>query len=118
MQQQLKILAICSIVYHALQAIIVLIIVPIFLSASIMADDATTAGILSLVGTIITITILVLTIPGIIGGIGLLKGKRWSRILLMIANAISLLSFPIGTALGIFTFIILTKDEAEEMLVG
>lgn len=116
MQQQLKILAISSIVYHVLQAIIVVVIIPVFLSASLMVDDAVAAGIINSVGTIVTIVILALSLPGIIGGIGLLKRKRWSRILLMIANAISLLNFPIGTALGIFTFILLTKDEAEELL--
>src|SRR5262249_5885578 len=41
-------------------------------------------------------------LPGLIGGLGLLRLKPWARIVLIILSAILLLEFPIGTALGGF----------------
>ncbi len=38
--------------------------------------------------------------PALIGGIGLLRGAMWGRIVLGIMSALILLAFPIGTVLG------------------
>lgn len=118
MQQHLKILGICSIVYHTLSALIVVILVPIIMAAMVLAEDAIATGIIGTVSTVVIVIVLALTLPGIIGGIGLLARKRWSRILLLIANAISILSLPFGTALGIYTFWVLTNEEAIFELEG
>ncbi|MFZ5519107.1 MAG: hypothetical protein ACOY90_20915 [Candidatus Zhuqueibacterota bacterium] len=59
---------------------------------------------------------LVLTaIPGIIGGIGLLKRKSWARILILIVAAIDLLDFPLGTALSVYSFWVLLQDESAKI---
>ena len=118
MEHHFKVLGICSIIYHSLGALLVVVILPLFLGASLFTNDLVEAGIVSTVGLVITVIVLALTLPGIIGGIGLLTGKRWSRILLMIANALSILSFPLGTALGAYTFWVLTKDEAVSAFEG
>ena len=57
-----------------------------------------------------------LAIPGIIAGVGLLQRKSWSRVLTLIVGAIGLLDIPVGTALGIYTFWVLMRDEAIEYL--
>lgn len=46
---------------------------------------------------------LVTTLPGLIGGIGVLKKRPWARILLLIVSVFDLFAFPIGTAIGIYT---------------
>jgi hypothetical protein len=38
--------------------------------------------------------------PALIGGIGLLRGAMWGRIVLGVMSALILLAFPIGTLLG------------------
>ncbi len=63
-----------------------------------------------------SISILVLICYGgiaIAGGVGLLKGKEWGRILSIVHAAPSLLSFPIGTVIGIIIIMYLSKTEVK-----
>ncbi len=61
--------------------------------------------------------VAVFTVPGIVGGIGLLKRQRWARILVLVFGFVNLVSFPpIGTALGIYTLRILFKKETVGLL--
>jgi hypothetical protein len=47
-------------------------------------------------------------------GIGLLKGKRWGRIISIINATLSLFLVPIGTVIGILVLIYLLKPEVRE----
>ncbi|MEQ8471104.1 MAG: hypothetical protein RIC35_07960 [Marinoscillum sp.] len=55
------------------------------------------------VRSLFLILIIVFPLPSIIGGLGLMNGKKWGMTLVMISGCLSLLSVPIGTALGIYT---------------
>jgi hypothetical protein len=61
-------------------------------------------------------------LPGIIvyvlAGYGLLNYRSWARILAIILAIFNLILFPIGTALGIYTLIIMFNDEAEALFSG
>jgi len=59
----------------------------------------------------VALLLVLLSVPGIIGGIGLLKRKPWARILVMILAAFDLMNIPIGTAVGVYTFWVLVQDE-------
>ena len=50
----------------------------------------------------------------LMGGIGLLKGREWGRILSIVHAALSLFSVPVGTVIGILILIYLTKTEVQE----
>ncbi len=50
----------------------------------------------------------------IAGGIGLLGGKEWGRILSLIHAALSLLSIPFGTIIGILIIVYLIKPEIKD----
>src|SRR5262245_7959559 len=52
-------------------------------------------------GSLIAIFIAALSIPGLIGGIGLLKFRPWARILTIVLSCINLLNIPFGTAVGV-----------------
>ena len=52
------------------------------------------------------------------GGIGLLMGKGWGRILSIIHAALSLLWIPVGTVLGALVLVYLTKPEVREYFEG
>lgn len=67
--------------------------------------------ILRLIATWVSIFLAVFSAPEIIGGIGLLKRKEWGRILVLVVSFFNLVNFPLGTALGVYSFIILLKDE-------
>ena len=71
--------------------------------------------ILRSVGAGVGVFLLILAIPKIIAGIGLLKKQEWGRILTLIVAFLALLSFPLGTALAIYSFVILIKDESIQL---
>jgi hypothetical protein len=67
--------------------------------------------ILSTIGTGVGVLLMVLSVPGIIGGLGLFKRKEWARILVLILSAIELLNIPFGTALGIYSIWVLVQQD-------
>ncbi len=79
-------------------------------------DDPAAARILVPLGTLLALFLAVLSVPGLAGGIGLLRRQPWSRIVLLILGAINLVNIPFGTALGIYTFWVLLQDEAKDLL--
>jgi hypothetical protein len=76
-----------------------------------IVQDEEVAPILAFIGFFLGIFLFILSIPGIIGGIGLFKRKEWARILVLITSALHLLNFPIGTAIGGYSIWVLVKPE-------
>jgi uncharacterized membrane protein len=52
-------------------------------------------------------------IAGMIAGIGLLARSPWARMLAIVLGCISLIHFPLGTALGIYTLWVLVPAGAD-----
>ena len=50
----------------------------------------------------------------VLTGWALLQHEQWGRTLALVVGVITLLSFPFGTALGIYTLIILLPSQSEE----
>jgi hypothetical protein len=63
--------------------------------------------------TIIVGVMLVLSLPCLILGWGLYNLRNWARFLGLVISAISLLNFPLGTALGLYGLWVLLKPETE-----
>ena len=55
-------------------------------------------------------------VPGMIGGIGLLMRKNWARIVVTIIGVLCLLDFPFGTAPGIYTLWVVLQPQTKELL--
>jgi hypothetical protein len=68
-----------------------------------------------IVGTVIGGIFIVMSLPAIIGGIGLQKQREWARILILVIAALSLLNFPFGTAYGVYAFYVLLHDQARPL---
>jgi hypothetical protein len=51
-------------------------------------------------------------IAGVIAGWGLMARYPWARMLAIILGCISLIHFPLGTALGIYTLWVLVPEDA------
>lgn len=75
--------------------------------------DATTVFVIV---SVISAVLLVIGIPSLIAGIGLLKHKSWARILAIVLASLAATSFPIGTAAGVYTLWVLTHNETEQLL--
>jgi uncharacterized membrane protein (DUF2068 family) len=63
------------------------------------------------VGAVITIVVLVISVPELIAGVGLLNYRQWARILAIILGIVELPGFPIHTALGIYGLWVLLSTE-------
>ncbi len=79
---------------------------------------ALAAPIAMMIGLCVAGFLLLLSAPSIIGGWGLIKGKSWSRVLMIVISALHLLSFPLGTALGIYGLWVLLNEQSRQLLGG
>jgi hypothetical protein len=122
MAQHVKILGILHIVFGALGVFAAIVILMIFggLSAFVGLSDHTPEGfpavpILGAIGAFVFVLLLVLSLPGLIIGIGLVQFRPWARMAGIILSALDLLSVPLGTALGVYGFWVLLNRETEQM---
>ncbi len=63
------------------------------------------------IGGFIFLLLVVISLPGIIAGWGLLYFRPWARILTLVLSAVHLFNIPFGTALGIYGFWVLLSNE-------
>ena len=80
----------------------------------ILSDDVAQA-ILTFVGIVVGILLVIIGLPGLLGGIGLLSWQPWARILILIVSAMDLINVPVGTILGAYSIWVLTNDETEAL---
>ena len=69
----------------------------------------------SIIGDSIGSIFIFLSIPNIIGGIGLYNRQRLGRILALILCFLTLISIPFGTAFGIYGIWVLLNDESKRI---
>jgi hypothetical protein len=85
----------------------------------VAAPDEARAGLVAMlilaVATGVFLIALVMSIPNIIAGIGLLSFRPWARVLTLILSALNLLSLPFGTALGLYGFWVLMSGRADRL---
>ena len=121
MHTHVKVLGVLFIAFSALGVLFALMMMTVFGvaagSVGVSGDpDAVTAlPIIGLVGTGVVIFLLVLSIPGLVVGWGLLKFKPWARIVGIVLCAINLINFPIGTAMGAYGLWVLLNGETERL---
>jgi hypothetical protein len=84
----------------------------LFVGLGIISADPTAMGVLGIIGTIAVLFFAVLALPGILAGYGLLKRQRWGQILGIVVGALSLVNFPMGTLIGIYTLWVLLQEAA------
>lgn len=53
---------------------------------------------------------IVIALPSLIAGWGLLNNRSWAMTLALIVGCLRLFSFPIGTAIGIYTIWVYVED--------
>jgi len=68
-------------------------------------------GLLRFIGILVSSFLGLIGLPQIIGGLGLIQHKEWARILMLVVSFISLPHVPFGTALGVYSMIILFNPE-------
>lgn len=78
-------------------------------------DNLAAIPVLGAIGGFLFILIAVLSLPGIVAGIGLLQFRPWGRTLGIILSALHLFNVPFGTVLGVYGLWALLTPEAEAL---
>lgn len=124
MQQHVKILGILHIVFGSLCvlggiiAMVVLGGIAGIVGASDQSpDNAAAIPLLAGIGAFVCVLCLILGIPGIVAGIGVLQYRSWGRILMIVLSALDLINIPIGTALGIYGLWVMLNRETEQLFL-
>lgn len=82
------------------------------------AGDETVVAITTVVGSVIALWVALLCVPGIIGGVGLLRWKSWARYLVLVLAVVVLFNIPIGTAVGVYSIWVLVQDETARLFAA
>lgn len=82
------------------------------------SGDPDAPFILLIIGLFVGGIMVVMALPGILAGWGLLKRKNWGRVLALIVGIINIFNVPIGTAIGVYTLYVLLQPEASAYFNG
>ncbi len=69
--------------------------------------------ILPFIGLAVASLLTLLALPGLVGGVGLLRQQRWGRTVVLVISLVHFLNFPLGTILGAYSFWALMRKEAD-----
>jgi len=116
MDTHVKVLAVLYIVFGALGTFAALGLMALlgFIGVAGAASDPDAwmaLPILGITGAALGVFLLILSLPGVIAGIGLLKYQPWARILTIVLSALNLMNIPFGTILGIYGLWVMLSDE-------
>jgi hypothetical protein len=79
-----------------------------------VSGDPDATVVLSIFGTAFGVLMVVLGLPGMLAGYGLLKRYSWARTLALVLGILGLVNFPVGTAIGIYTVLVLLQHSATD----
>lgn len=111
MEKHVNIVAALQIGFSILRLIIVFIIFTVLQLVGDFSGDPNAQTVLSIIANIVAVVFVVVSIPGILAGIGLFKRKEWARILTLIISVLDLINFPVGTAVGVYSIWALSQTE-------
>ena len=94
---------------------------PLGLAATIVGrrgepNAAVAMPIIGITGTALVGFLLLLSIPTIVTGVGLLRHREWARIAGIVIAALAIFHFPFGTAIGIYGLWTLLNGETARLM--
>jgi hypothetical protein len=112
-------LGILHLVYGGLHGLFTLAMIGLFLFVFGAVESAPGSkemdGFFFLLMAVIMTFTLIFTIPSFVAGYGLMKRKSWAKLWGMIGGVIAGMSFPLGTALCVYTLWFLLGDQGKEL---
>lgn len=132
MEQHVTVVGVLRIGFGALGILgaIILLLIAVIVFAStvgpgVISGDEEALRILTAIGSGaglllcgIALFVALLSVPGIIGGIGLLRLRPWARYLVLILAVLDLFNIPIGTAVGAYSIWVLVHDETAQLFAA
>lgn len=115
MEKHITLVGVFHIGFGILGVLGAVIIWVLVVGGSLLTGDQEVIGIVSFIATVIAFFLFFMSIPGIIGGVGLLKRQSWARILVLIISVLYLIRIPYGTAIGIYSIWVLINEETKRL---
>lgn len=122
METHVKTLAVLHIVFGSLGVLVALGLLLLFGGIAGLVGATDTSGdahiaipVLGSIGAFLFFLLLVLSLPGIIAGVGLLQFQPWARILTIVLSVLDLIHVPFGTALGVYGLWVLLSQGTERL---
>ena len=85
----------------------------ILLGTGLLAAEREATTVLFIVGITVAAVMTLVSAPGIVVGAGLIRFRPWARVMALVLGFLNLPGFPLGTVLGIYTFVSLLNSDAE-----
>ncbi len=86
-------------------------IATIFISEIVAMTEPESFQVFNMVKYVVVTLTIVLTLPGIVAGIGLLYKKDWALLIAFIISIIALPLFPLWTILSVYTIVIFIMSQ-------
>ena len=118
MKQHVTVVAALQIASGALKIFAAVIVFVAVVGGGLISGDVEAMAITGVVGPAVSFFLVMLAVPSILGGVGLLKGKEWARVLVLVLSVFNLLDFPIGTMISLYTFWVLLHGETSALFNG
>jgi hypothetical protein len=124
METHVKVLGILNIVSGAMGLCGALVLMLVFggaagvVAADGDADAAIALPIIGLTGFALVMFAVIVSLPAVIIGYGLLRFRSWARIAGIVLSIVSLIVFPFGTLLGVYGLWVLFSKDAERLFGG
>jgi hypothetical protein len=115
MAQHVRILAWLFVVFGALMACIGVALAFIIAGSGMISGDRTAMLVTGSVGTILMFVLFALAIPNFLAAWGLFRFRPWARVLAIILAVLHIFSFPLGTALAVYTLWVLLTPETQPL---
>ena len=78
------------------------------------AEDPEAFRILGAIGFSLVVFMMLMAVPGLVAGYGILKRRSWARVIGIVVGALDLPLFPIGTVVGAYTLWVLTDNSSKD----
>ena len=105
MQKHVKILGWLHIILGCIDLVVGMAAFGILSGIGMLSGDAHAFGVMTLIGSFAGTVMLVMAIPNLICGLGLLRNwGGWVIVLAVILGLFNLTTFPVGTAIALYTF--------------
>jgi hypothetical protein len=118
MEKHITVVAVLWLALGGFGLLIALIAFVAIVGGGALSGDMEAIAITGTVGTAIAGLLVVLSVPAVIAGIGLLKKAEWARILTLVLAFLNLINIPFGTALGIYSIWVLLNAQATPLFAA
>ena len=124
METHVIVLAALQIALGALGLLSALILVLVFGSAAGIVgssgdpEAAIAVPVIGITGMALVTFLVVLSLPGVIIGIGLFQRRPWARIAGIVLSIFSLMLLPYGTVVGVYGLWVLFNKQTERLFAG